>query len=59
MNHTQLQASMPGAAFFYFGVPQDVINNLPAGAYWGQTAGTLYCGTLAQVAELSAYEITA
>lgn len=59
MNYEELKNSMPEAIYFYFGVDRAIIDRLPSPAWWGQTAGVLYCGTTEPIPALVAQEVVA
>lgn len=59
MNYEQLKNSIPDATHYYFDVEESVLETLPAPAWFGQTAGTYYCGTVVAVPGLAEREVVA
>lgn len=57
MNFQELRNSIPDAMFYYFDIGEEMIHNLPHPAWWGQTRGIIYCGTLEPVEALADKEV--
>lgn len=57
MNYDELKNSLPSAVHFYYGIDPAVLSSLTVDAWFGQSQGIYYCGTLEPVASLAALEV--